>query len=208
MLNFQQFSELITESMNVYVSGYDFNSEIKSIEDICGILERKVLHPILSKLPENEREQAKVHPYYERIVPDGSYHSQGEQVINFYTAGFTPQTEAKMLQGINYFLKELGVKFQQIAGGKSGMWNSNVVRFRIDDFKKTENPPPQLNLSNDNATLIFRDVLNFPEVEGGGGFSGISPQELYMRIENLPPFQADIHQREPYAQRRKGADSV
>ena len=63
-----------------------------------------------------------------------------------------------------------------------------------------------LNLANANARLIFGELLGFPGDEGG--YSDISPADLYRKIEELERHQLDIHARDAYTMKPKNGPTM
>lgn len=195
-------NRVLSESMNLYVADFDYGSNVQSVEDIANALVSKVLWPVLQKM---QGQKLPVAPY-DMISPDGSFYEHGHQIINFYTGGLSPEDEQKILQGIQYYLKEMGVKYGAFKKEKSGMKASDVIRIPVASFEKTANAPMELNLSNANARVIFGDVLNFQGDESG--YPNISPADLLMKIDNLPDFSIGLHQRDPYSQQSKGGPQM
>ena len=118
------------------------------------------------------------------LAPDGSHYTEGKDIINFYTGGWSPQNVQKILAGIKYYLDEKKIKYGPFAKDMSKMFsNVPVIRIPIISWKPTENIPPAVNLSNFNANLIFGDILKYPEKDGG--YLDINPRDLIIKIDNL-----------------------
>jgi len=207
MKTFMEWLQQINESMSIYVSGHDYQDDINDLDDLANQLKRKVLYPALDKLsPEQQKAvQAGGAMQHQMLIPDGSYYSDHEEVLNFYTAGWGEMIP-KLIQGMKYFMDELGVKYGKFKVEKSGMFGSEVIRIPILQWAKSKNTPPLLNMTNANARLIFGELLGFPGDEGG--YSDISPADLYRKIEDLEKHQLDIHARDAYTTQYKGGATI
>lgn len=196
------------ESMSVYVSGHEYNHDVNDLDDLALQIKNRLINPAFSKLsPESKRlvEKGESHRHG-IIVPDGDYYSNGKENLNFYTAGWGDMIP-KLLQGVRYFLDEMGVKYGTFKTEKSGIYNSEVVRIPILQWSKTKNNPPLLNLANDNAMLIFGTLLGMPG--GNDGFHDISPADLYRKVDSIDTDALDIHARDPYHVKPKnGAEQI
>ena len=73
------------------------------------------------------------------------------------------------------------------------MYKSHVIRFKLENMPEKQDAPPQLNLSNSNARLIFTDLLGINIEEE------ISARDLIMKIDYLSKDQIDLHQRDTYS---------
>lgn len=203
MSRFKEWLHL-NESMSVYVQGHDYQSDIHDLDDVANSLKKKVLYPAWDKLSEEQQEKVRKggSTQHEMIVPDGDYYGDGKKLINFYTAGWPKEMVSGLVQGVKYFLDEMKIKYGPFKTDKSGMFDSEVVRIPILQFGTSKNSPALLNLSNANATLIFGDLLKFPQEESG--FTNISPADLYRKIEELEKDMVDVHARDPYSSQKQG----
>ena len=203
MKSFKEWFQL-QESMSVYVQGHDYQSDINDLDDVANILKKRVLYPAWEKLDEGQQKKVQEagSAHHGMIVPDGDYYGEGKNLLNFYIGGWPEEMVPKLVQGIKYFLDNMGIKYAPFETNTSGMYESKVVRISILKYETSKNSPALLNLSNDNATLIFRDLLKFPSEEGG--FTDISPADLYRKIEELEKDMIDIHARDAYSSQRQG----
>jgi hypothetical protein len=199
MKSFREWAAL-QESMSVYVKGYDYRSDVNDLDDLARTLKYKLIEPIFEKLdPKTQQEIRNMgSPMHHVISPDGSHYSDGKNVINFYTGGWPQAAIDTIVKGVNYYLKEMGVNKITSKVEKSGMFKGSVVRFEIDGFTKAQNSPPLLNLSNQNAHVIFHDVLGYED--NGSSFS-IPVDDLLFKINSLSDDKAAIHAQEPYMQK-------
>ena len=208
MKTFIEWLQQLNESMSVYVSGHEYHQDINNLDDLAEQLKQKVLYVAWNKLPPDQQQavQAGGSVQHGMLIPDGSYYnSEKQEVLNFYTAGWGKMIP-NLIQGIKYYLDELGVKYGEFKAEKSGMFNSEVVRIPILQWSKSKNAPPLLNLANANARLIFGELLGFPGDEGG--YSDISPADLYRKIEELERHQLDIHARDAYTMKPKNGPTM
>lgn len=207
MKTFIEWLQQINESMSIYVSGHDYHGDINDIDDLAEQLKRKVLYAAFDKLPPEQQKMVRDggSMHHGMLTPDGSYYSNQEEVLNFYTAGWGEMIP-RLVQGIKYYLDELGVKYGEFKVEKSGMFGSEVMRIPILQWAKSKNTPPLLNMANANARLIFGELLGFPGDEGG--YSDISPADLYRKIEELEKHQLDIHARDAYTAKPKNGPTM
>ena len=196
MRNFLEWVEL-NEGMSVMVADYNYSDDIKSIEDICNILMKNLVYPMLS----SGKLKTSAPHVHDTITPDGDYYSSGNEVINFYTFDFDEESINAIMSGIKYYLDGMHIKYGQFKKEQSGMHNSAVFRIPVLSLKKTNNAAPSLDLSNTNAILIFRELLGY---SGEHHFS-INARELYNKVLSLTDDQIKIHSRETYSSQRPGA---
>lgn len=169
----------ITESVSIVVADYE-NNELNGIEDICHNITLKLIMPVIERnLSEEDRKRVLNKGLYNVFTPDGSHYSSGHNIINFYTDGFESILD-NVLNGIQYYLKEMGVSYNEFKTERSGMFNGNVVRIEITNFPKSKDPAPELNWSNQNAARIFSNVLKYKFRVG----AYLNIRELLQRISN------------------------
>ena len=195
MRNFLEWVEL-NEGMSVMVADYNYHDDVKSIEDVCNMLMKKLVYPMLS----SGKLKTSASHVHDTITPDGDYYSSGNEVINFYTFDFDEQTINAIMSGIKYYLDEMHVKYGPFKKEQSGMHNSEVFRIPVLSLKKTNNAAPSLDMSNTNAILIFRELLGYP---GEHSFM-INARELYNKVSSLTDDQIKIHVRDVYTKQRPG----
>lgn len=188
----------LRESMNVYIKDYDSQNDVHDLYELGDHLARKIVHPLWEKLtPEQQkavRDGGSI--YHQTITLDGN----GEQ-LSFYPAGWPEPMVKTILQAIKYYLDEMGVEYAPFKKEQSGAFQGEVYRVPILKFSGPQDAPPQLNLSNDNARVIFGDVLQYSDhiVNGDEGFFDLDVRELLMRIGQVEKDQLQLHQRDPYS---------
>jgi len=186
----------LNESMSVYIKGYDYQNNIKDLDDLSWFLIRNVINPIEKERIKSGSED-EGWPVEYPISPDGSYYESGNLVLNFYTTGWSKESIDKIVKGIKYYLDQLVIKYAPPKQPeKSGKYKGKVIRIPILSMRKTKGAPPQLNMANDNAVLIIKDLL-------GLSLDGFSPRDLLIKIDNLDDDLIDIHKRDPYMTRGK-----
>ena len=206
MKHFREWLKNMHESVSVYIKDVDYSSHIKNLDDIAELLKKKVIYPMMTKL--SPEIQAAINDgggqSHGIITPDGSYYSDQEMVLNFYTEGWPIQLRDNIVKGIEYFLKEIGATFQPPRTDKSGMYRGAVVRFPITGFEPSKDIPANLNMSNDNAQLVLHDILGI-QIEDG--FAEVKAVDLLRQIDNVDPEILGIHSRDPYSQQQKGGNT-
>ena len=193
-------------SMNVYVQDYDDSENVRDLDDLANHLKRQILYPMWEKLTPEQQQAVEQggSGQHSMIVPDGSYYSGGDTVLSFYAAGW-PDPD-RILQGIKYHLDEKKVKYGPFQKEKSGMFDSEVYRIPILRSPSPGDVPPQINMSNQTARVIFGDLLNFQRTDNG--FFNINPRDLLVKIDNLPDYSVGIHQQDPRSSQRLGGPMV
>jgi hypothetical protein len=182
------YKELLNESMTVTVADKDY--EQQDLQDLLGISQlymRKVIDPIFFNLSKEDqlyfRENRKAMDFF---TPDGGDEFKDTGVINFYTTGFKPETVEKMLKGVKYYASEMNIVLGNISKPEQSRIypTSQVIRISViknnnlDNFEKI----PEVQLSYDNAILIFGRLLALPDFEEGYRVSAI---DLLTAIKNI-----------------------
>lgn len=192
-MNFYEFYNIINESMDVRIKDADYKNRLDNILNVCVYLENKLYNIINSFTPE-QKEYYDKNRVAELISPDGDGAFKTKGIINFYLRPIPPDLINKFIQAIKYYLQEVNIKYAQFYEEDSNSWkNSRVVRIPILEIPKEDAGPPELNLSNINAHLIFNDVLGFKGVDNYHYV--ISARDLLIKIDNLPDFVSDINAR-------------
>lgn len=103
------------------------------------------------------------------------------------------------------------------------MRKTRVIRIPILQIPKANvNEPPEVNMANSNAVLIFRDILKFepthdqnadgspdPFADAGTEFGNIDAWQVLQRIDQaLRGGSIDIHQRDPYTKQQPGNATI
>lgn len=181
--------ETLNESMNIHVAGANYERTDK-LDELVNHLLRKAISPVLHDIPEDQQNYFRKNSvgYYNMLTADGSYYSNKDNdpskgIINLYIDGIMSQSLQKMLKGIFEELRKLGVKWGKIKKEQSGVYKSQVIRIPItDNTSKKYAGPPEVNLSNQNAILMFRDVLQY---EMNDYTFTMDAKELIERIDSI-----------------------
>lgn len=180
------FPMLTTESMTTTAKGADYGQ--KDLDNMLGlsfILGSKVLTPVVNAMSEFDRENFYQNRNIEILAPDGKDTFEATGTMNFYTSGFSEAGVKAVIDGVKKYLPTIGVAVGGVRGPeKSGMYKSPVVRIEITkngNAGKTENVP-EVQMSNANAILIYRDVLGLEDFEEGYTIKAI---DLYNRIKDV-----------------------
>jgi hypothetical protein len=179
------YKELLNESMTATVAG---NEDPDNLQDLLGISHaymRKVINPIFSNLSQEDqryfRENRKAMDFF---TPDGGDEFKSTGTINFYTTGFEPKTVETILAGVKYYASEMNIVIDDRISEpeQSRIYpTSQVIRIKVsknNNFKKV----PEVQLSYDNAILIFRRLLQLPNFKEGYTIAAI---DLLKSITNV-----------------------
>lgn len=174
-------SVLITESMDLYVSGANYEKI-----DTLGRLSFQLMNPIarfLEKLPKDQLDYFEKNRMLEWLTPDGDDFFKPIGTLNLYTSGFTRQALIGSLKVLFDSLKKLGVSYGKVKTEPSRMYKSTVIRIPIthNPFVGKYQGPPELNLANMNAHNVFHNVLQY---EWDNGCS-MKADELLQRVATV-----------------------
>lgn len=165
------FSNFFHESTTVSVQGAD-TDQPHNIQYLAHYLHDNILHSV----PDYKNA---THTGTNPIDIDGLDTNNRKGIINFYTKGIT-QVD-KVLAAIKYFLGNINVKFGQPKHDKSNLFtNEDVIRIPILGMQPT-NPPPELNIANANAEILFHQILNYPSTLNIN-MDSINARELLMKL--------------------------
>jgi hypothetical protein len=195
----------LNESMNVYVQDYDFSNDVADTFELANWLQKNTVYKLWDDLTDEQQQTVQQKNMPSQIITtDG----QDDNVLNFYTAGWPETLKQEIIKQVKALLDQKGIKYGPFKEEKSGMLDSNVVRMPILQMKATENAPPDINMANANAMLIFRDLLGFKGDEGG--FSDIGAYELLTAVDRIKknPHLMDIHARDPYQSQTPGGPQM
>jgi len=182
------YKELLNETMTATVAG---NEDPDNLQDLLGISHaymRKVIDPIFFKLSQEDqryfRENRKAMDFF---TPDGGHEFKATGTINFYTTGFKPETVETILAGVNYYASEMNIVIDSISEPEQSRIypTSQVIRIKvsknnnIDNFEKV----PEVQLSNDNAKLIFGRLLQLPNFKEGYTIAAIDLLKAITNVE-------------------------
>jgi hypothetical protein len=174
----------LNESMTTSVRGADYSKQ--DLDNMLGLsfaLKNKVVTSVVNALGEFDKENFYQNRNMEIIVPDGENTFDPIGTMNFYTSGFNEAGVQAVIDGVKKYLPMIGAAVGSVRGPeKSGMYKSPVVRFEItkNDNAERGGEVPEVNMSNANARIIYRDVLGLDDFEEGYSIKAI---DLYNRIK-------------------------
>lgn len=181
------FSDILNESMTAAVSGADYES--RHLEDMLGLsmkLGSIIIHEIINKLPADEIEHFRNNRNMELFAVDGNGYNKPTGVINFYTSGLKDDTIKKIIEAVKYYASELNLMLGSIKGPEqSNMFKSQVIRIPVVknlNIEKKKEHPPEIQMSNSNARLIFKRLLGFGDFDEGYTIAAI---DLLKKIEDI-----------------------
>ena len=182
-------------TVNFYVKGLEINKTLDSVYNISVKL-NSLLHG--RWMDANDRayfSEFNNVPKSDTITIDGYDVDSPTGTINFYIEGIKPERVDIYLQKISMYFDTNGIKYGEFRREQSRMYDVPVIRIPIignqvgkDALK--DDRPPEINLSNNNAIFIFRDVLGFDNDSWENNL--LNAQDLKNRIEyfegetNLP----------------------
>ena len=212
MMNFKEWFNLFAESMDVMVSDYTYPEKIGTLGDISHYLERR-LYPLIEKFSSEEMDNWKKNRPMELVTSDGDSDYFGESgTLNFYTNGIPEEKIDNFIAAIKYNLDESKIKYGSFKKEShlpsSEFSGTRVVRIPIlQSLKKHEDQPPELNLANANAYLIFSDLLGY---KGQDGFYSVPARDVIVRIDSyLKKIDIQRVAREPSVEKgEKGATLI
>ena len=186
------------ETATVGIKGYDYHQNMGSIEEIATAISYNVIQRHI-KL---RNPQSKV-PFYEIVISDDD---SAEPIINFHSGGWAKEIVDRMVQEIKKTLDNNGIKY-----GTFRYENSNqkdygpVIRIPILHIPKSQGAP-SINMTNDNASVILRDILklNIQNIND----SEIGAADLLIAIQKVERDMVDLHSRDYYGHKTpQGAES-
>ena len=192
-MNFYKFYNIL-ESMDVRVKDAEYKNPLNDILSVCQYLSDSV-YKIFTSFNEEQKSYYSQNRVPELIAPDGNDYFQEKGIINFYLKPIHPSLTDKFIKAIKYYLQEANIKYGQFYEEDSKSMASRVIRIPILQLpEENKDHPPEINLSNGNAHLIFTDVLGFKGIDDYHYL--ISARDLLMKIDNLPDFVADANSRD------------
>ena len=132
---------------------------------------------------------------HSRLDIDGLETHQQKGILNFYAGNLSDEIVKKALAAIQYFIKEHdAVLTGQIKKEISNMFKVPVYRIPVKLAPDNNIQPPEMNVSNGNATIILHDILNLHNNELYGS---ISARELLMKIGSVSDFTKQMSLKTP-----------
>ena len=197
----QQSLELISESMSLMIDGYR-DTDIRDLGGLISMLNGR-LTKHWNQLTDDQQKHV-----MEKGMPGGSLQPDGdsdyfgnEGVINYYTAGWPEDFQQSIVNHLKQTMDQENVKYGPFKKERSGLLDSDVIRIPVLSIPKaSQDKPHDINLSNTNAKLIFRDILGFKDE--GYSFS-MGAFDLINAINKVNKDIVDIHARDDYSTKTK-----
>ena len=162
-MNWYKKSQLMKNaSMNVMIPDYKYPRKKDTVLDIAYLL-MDYLEPFFNKLTGFELEYWKKNRIPDFITSDGDDYDKETGTINVYLKGLPERTYPILNNIISKALTKEGFQFTPPIIENSNMYESKVMRIKITNnpYSNQNNQPPELNLANDNAILIFQKILGY-----------------------------------------------
>lgn len=186
-----EFKEWLNESVTVQVADYNEEQPPKDIADLGYVMKNK-LHRAIPEFNKGTNP--------ERFTIDGFDVSAQQGIMNFYSAGIPDEAIPKILKAIKYFLGEFGVKFGEFKEDKSKLFTGEkVYRIPVQITQHPKNPPPEVNMANATAQLIFNKLLNLPSSQ-----TTINARDLLFRLSTLTDFNLQNAVQKPSMSQQPG----
>lgn len=179
------------ESVTVRVADYDEKQPPKDISEL-GYAVKTQLHRTVPEFNQGTNPEG--------FTIDGLDVSAQQGVMNFYPAGIPDAAIPKILKAIKYFLGEHGVKFGEFKEDQSGMFRGEkVYRIPVQITQQPKNAPPDINMANETAQVIFHGLLNLPINQ-----KSISATDLLFRLSTLTDFNIQKAIQKPSTTQKPG----
>lgn len=191
----ESLNRLINESMDMGIDNFSHSDELENILDMTFYIKKKMNGDLWNSLTEKTKENWDS----DSITPDGYDAFESTGIINLYVGGFDLEDVKKIIGFIKYILGEKDIKVGEVKWEKvkekispdrfgdfgitDGGESYRVVRIPIiENNAEDSGNPPQVNMSNGNATELFEKMLGFPK-EGVG--YRMDAHELLQKIKEF-----------------------
>ena len=170
---------IITEGINLTVAGHKYDDQYEDIFELALWLAKKVQGPLMSKMSEEEKKIIK----HDIITPDGG----NGNIINVYIGLFPEKWRAKLLGGIEYFLKKDEVKTGPWAVNQSKVYSHNdqpvqTVRIPITKLNPKKDAAPSVSMSYSSLKTIM-NLLKLDPNYFDDYMSSVPVDDLLHKIE-------------------------
>lgn len=159
--------QILEESYYINVTGASQEyPDLSNILEISFALQHKVLKP-LENMTDEQKDIFKEKGAIDILTPDGPDAFKPIGILNFYLGGIPDNIVSEIEKNIKEQLSNLDIEVGNTKIERSGMYQQrpmNVMRIPI-----LKNPhehyqgPPQMNVSNDYAPMLFTRILGFKE---------------------------------------------
>lgn len=148
-----QFKLWLVETVSVVIKDYTTRDSPENIHSLSIDVKEK-----LRGIPE----------FNQGTNPEGfgidGYNTEAKEgILNFYPQGMPDQAIPKILKAIKYYLGEFGATFGEFKEDLSNLFRGEkVYRIPVRIQRQNTNKPPQINMANKVARIIFNQILNYP----------------------------------------------
>lgn len=194
--------KVINESMDMGIDDFSYSDELENILDMTFYIKKKMNGDLWNSLTQQTRDSWDS----DDITPDGFDAFEPTGTINLYVGGFDVEDIKKIIGFIKYVLGEHDIKVGEAKWekvrekvGDSKEYSEEVLdSWRVVRIPIIENNaadsgnPPQVNMSNGNATELFEKMLGFSKEGVGYRFNA---HELLQKINEFRkslPVRTDI----------------
>jgi len=154
--------KLISEGMNLHIKDFSYDTELDTILNICHASWKSFMDIYNNDFTKEEEDIYSDKGFgYDMFSPDGSYAFESTGIMNFYMAGVPKRLLGKITSKIKYDLSERDV----ILGKISDVEDNRVIRMHVTKNDSTHGNPPDFQLSNTNAHLIFGNILGLDDMD-------------------------------------------
>ena len=153
-------------SMNVMVADYQYSDPKNDVLSISNFVTDQLFYytDFLKKMTEFERAYWQKNRVQDFITADGDSNFEPVGTLNIYLLAIPEKIIPTLLEYVAKILIDDGFKISSPITEDSDSYKSKVARIQILEnphINKAEDKPPELNMSNANAQLIFEKVLKY-----------------------------------------------
>jgi len=155
-------------SITLYVKEHTRDSSHDTIYKLSWTLMSKVFYEWMPEWEKNRWAEFHQMSGMDMITIDGFETDTPTGTINFYLDGSIQEDRLPYyLNKIREYLDSVNIKYDEFRREKSNMYDFDVIRIPITDNPHGEigrqEEPPEINMANNNAYFIFRDVLGIKD---------------------------------------------
>jgi hypothetical protein len=194
-------------SVNVSVKDFNYPEELYDLGSVTYKLMQTLWTQLQSILNGAEFNYFSDNRIGEYIAPDGEDFFKPTGTINLYLSGLPKEKLPNIIAALKFLMKEINIEPGAVSGiENSGAYSSQVVRIEAvkNDNKETQDGPPEINMSNSNASEVL-GALNYRMEDGS---ICIDAWEIIRRIDNTIPQTIDEYVRPPTDEKSEGGARV
>ena len=174
----EEIKKTLKESVDILIKDLPQDDKLYTLGDISHQMNYEIGYNFAVKYDEEIKKKIiDAIRGYSYITPDGDEYFNETGTINFYSHKFPEDLKAVVLSFLRYALMDRGIKMGKVRIERKGQ-KSEVIRIPIvSNSNKDTNDAPQLNLSNENAVFIFKEILGY---EYKNDFEEYNEVEIYV----------------------------